>query len=88
MIYLNRQPWLPPETQTTNGTMVAYVALAVGSVFTASPRSNTNPTYVQHIQEGGVLVQADVLALMHGRSRMTIDPRIPATPGHSMSGFH
>ena len=25
---------------------------------------------------------------MHGRSRMTIDPRIPAMPGRSTSGFH
>ena len=26
--------------------------------------------------------------VMHGRSRMAIDPRIPAMPGWSMSGFH
>ena len=26
--------------------------------------------------------------IMHGRSRMTIDPRIPAMPGRSTSGFH
>ena len=25
---------------------------------------------------------------MHGRTRMTIDPRIPTMPGRSMSGFH
>ena len=25
---------------------------------------------------------------MHGRSRMTIDPRIPTMPGRSTSGFH
>ena len=25
---------------------------------------------------------------MHGRSRMTIDPRTPTMPGRSMSGFH
>ena len=25
---------------------------------------------------------------VHGRSRMTIDPRIPTMPGRSMSGFH
>ena len=29
-----------------------------------------------------------VLDLTHGRSRMAIDPRIPAMPGRSMSGFH
>ena len=37
---------------------------------------------------GGVLDRRDVLDIMHGRSRMTIDPRIPAMPGRSMSGFH
>ena len=26
--------------------------------------------------------------VMHGRSRMTIDPRIPAMPGRRSSGFH
>ena len=25
---------------------------------------------------------------VHGRSRMTIDPRIPTVPGRSTSGFH
>ena len=25
---------------------------------------------------------------MHGRSRITIDPRIPTMPGRSRSGFH
>ena len=25
---------------------------------------------------------------VHGRSRITIDPHIPRTPGRSMSGFH
>ena len=29
-----------------------------------------------------------VLDIMHGRSRMTIDPRIPTMPGRSTSGFH
>ena len=37
---------------------------------------------------GGVLDRRDVLVLMHGRSRMTIDPRIPKMPGRSTSGFH
>ena len=32
--------------------------------------------------EGGVLI------VMHGRSRMTVDPRILAMPGRSTSGFH
>ena len=30
---------------------------------------------------GGVLDRRDVLDIMHGRSRMTIDPRIPGMPG-------
>ena len=34
------------------------------------------------VGEGGVLI------IMHGRSRMTVDPRIPAMPGRSMTGFH
>ena len=29
-----------------------------------------------------------VLIVMHGSSRMTIDPRIPTMPGQSTSGFH
>ena len=37
---------------------------------------------------GGVLDRRDVLDLMHGRSRMTIEPRIPTMPGRGMSGFH
>ena len=36
---------------------------------------------------GGVLDRRDVLDIMHGRSRMTIDPRIPTMPGQSTSGF-
>ena len=35
-----------------------------------------------------MLVRRDVLDLMHGRSRMTIDLRTPAMPGRGMSGFH
>ena len=34
-------------------------------------------------EEGGV----GGTHVMHGRSRMTIDPRIPPTPGRSTSGF-
>ena len=38
---------------------------------------------------GGVLDKRDVLDLMHGHSRMTIDPRIPAMPERSStSGFY
>ena len=36
---------------------------------------------------GGVLDRRYVLDLMHGRSRMAIDPRIPTMPGRSISGF-
>ena len=35
---------------------------------------------------GGVLDSRDVLDLMHGRSRMTIDPRIPTMPGRTGRG--
>ena len=41
-----------------------------------------------YMSGGMVLDTGDVLDLMHGRSRMTLDPRIPTTPGRSMSGFH
>ena len=34
-------------------------------------------------EEGGVYV----LVVVHGRSRRTIDPRIPAMPGRSTSGL-
>ena len=30
----------------------------------------------------------DVLDLIHDRSRMTVDPRIPTIPERSMPGFH
>ena len=36
---------------------------------------------------GGVLDGRHVLDLMHDRSRMTIDPRIPAMPGRKHVGF-
>ena len=29
-----------------------------------------------------------VLIIMHGRGRMTLDPRIPAMSGRDTSGFH
>ena len=35
----------------------------------------------------GELDRRDILGLVHGRSRMTIDPRIPTMRGRSMSGF-
>ena len=38
--------------------------------------------------KGGVRDRRDVLDLMHDRSRMTIDPRIPTMPRRNMSGFH
>ena len=34
------------------------------------------------------LVRERAVIIMHGRSRMTIDPRIPAMLGRSTSGFH
>ena len=34
---------------------------------------------------GGVVL---IIIIMHGRSRMAIDPHIPTMPGRSMSGFH
>ena len=37
---------------------------------------------------GGVLDSRDILDLMHGRSRMTLDPHILAMQGRSLSGFH
>ena len=37
-------------------------------------------------RRGGVLDRRDVLGLMHGRSRMTIDPRIPTIPARGIGG--
>ena len=34
----------------------------------------------------GALDRRDVLDIMHGRSRIAIDPRIPTMPGRSMPG--
>ena len=36
----------------------------------------------------GVIDRRDALDLMHGRSRMTIGPRILTIPGRNMSGIH
>ena len=38
--------------------------------------------FMANILDGGVL------SIMHGRSRMTIDPRIPTMSGRNPSGFH
>ena len=35
-----------------------------------------------------VVVVLGVTRFMHGRSRMTVDPRTPTMPGRSASGFH
>ena len=37
----------------------------------------------QHLHHGGGCTQ-----VVHGRSRMTVDPRIPTMPGRSTLGFH
>ena len=37
---------------------------------------------------GGHLVGGGCTQFVHGRSRMTTDPRIPTMPGRSTSGFH
>ena len=50
--------------------------------------SRTNAWKLPWGEGGGVLDRRYVLNLMHGRSRMIIDPRIPTMPGRSMSGFH
>ena len=39
--------------------------------------------YNDNVYTGGGCTQ-----LVHGRSRMTIDPRIPTAPGRETSGFH
>ena len=39
-------------------------------------------------REGGREGERGCSQLMHGRSRMAIDPRIPTMPGRSMSSFH
>ena len=51
---------------------------------TVVPRTVPGMNYgtSRQAQGGGVLM------IMHGRSRKTIDPRIPTMPGRSTSGFH
>ena len=44
------------------------------------------PFETEHREEGGVLDRRDVLDLMHSRSRLTIDPRIPTMPGRVEMG--
>ena len=45
--------------------------------------------YRRSRQGGGVssIDRGDILDLMHGRSRMAVDPRIPTMPGWIMSDF-
>ena len=50
--------------------------------FSHSPIPLHTCTSTSVLQRGG-----GVLIIMHGRSRMTIEPRIPAMPGRSTSGF-
>ena len=42
----------------------------------------------ENVRRRGYLFMEVYSLIMHGRSRMTIDPRIPTMPGWSTSGFH
>ena len=42
----------------------------------------------QRVQSGNSMLEGGALIIMHGRSRMTINSRIPKMPGRSTSGFH
>ena len=45
--------------------------------------SRNGSTEVLFLHSGGVLITG----IMHGRSRMAVDPRIPTMPGRSTSVF-
>ena len=49
------------------------------------PRSSHAPIYLASASPPG---GAGVLDIMHRRSRMTIDPRVPTMPGRNTSGLH
>ena len=51
---------------------------------TLSPVLIKNGPEIHPVGPGG----EGVLLIMHGRSRRTVDPRIPTMPGRSTSGFH
>ena len=40
------------------------------------------------VEQNAKLGAGGALIIMHGRSRMTISPRIPTMPGRSTSDFH
>ena len=56
--------------------------LIVGDVISVVGQIAVLVCQLAQAEGGGVLI------IMHGRSRMTIDPRIPTMPGRSASSFH
>ena len=50
--------------------------------------SNNNNNHTFFFMEPDTRGRGGCTQFVHGRSRMTIDPRIPSMPGRSTSGFH
>ena len=92
-----------PGGVRTISALDGYHAALLPRLLPAAAFSEMNPSVVLHLpqhgrfrpivppvpssnqggREGGGGTQC-----VHGRSRMTIDPRIPTMPGRSTSGFH
>ena len=65
------------------------ISLSVGSTLTAVRQGANVSSYI--FVERAITSEAEgggVLIIMHGRGRITTDPRIPTMPGRSTSGFH
>ena len=61
------------------------VCVGRGSLYVACLVSDS---WLDSVVTTGRQLGVCVLIIMHDRSRMTIDPRIPTMPGRSTSGFH
>ncbi|CAM9709040.1 unnamed protein product, partial [Laminaria digitata] len=57
---------------------------SISEVGVVAATTVSNPEYETRQCWGG----GGVIIIMHGGSRMTMDPRIPTVPGRSMKGFH
>ena len=90
-----------PSPRVEKGRALAHVREKVGQVadgrlalccmcrwpFRLAPRADNAGTLrmIGNGQRGGGVYS--ILGIMHGRSRMTVDARIPTMPGRSTSGF-
>ena len=79
----------PAAVQAQWTVLVAFVCIgsvlgfALPLAFRVAVQKRNRPFCYCRGQAGG----GGVFIIMHGRSRMTMDPRIPTMPGRSTSGF-